>query len=98
MAYLRTIASPQIKRRAQCECESCGRRVFSFERYCPYCGLAQPAFDEPLFVRLARSSLREALDWCGTDPEHAVDRVALVELGDANIRYCTVCGRKLDGA
>jgi predicted RNA-binding Zn-ribbon protein involved in translation (DUF1610 family) len=92
VAYLRTIASPQVMRRARGTCESCTQQLFSFERHCPSCGISTATFDERLFERMARSSIREALHWCEHDPKHVIEQVAIRELGDPTLRYCPVCG------
>jgi hypothetical protein len=97
VAYLRTIASPGVKRRARLICKWCKRRVFAFEPQCPCCGGNNAAFDESLFEALAKSSLREALHWCESDRAHAIERIAMRELGDLTLRYCAVCGKRLKG-
>jgi hypothetical protein len=93
VSYLRTIASPQVKRRARFRCEYCQRWVFTFERYCPYCGGKNEAFDEQLFEQLALGTLSDNLEWCDKDIAHLEDRIAAVELNDPDLRYCAVCGR-----
>ena len=95
MAYLRVIATRSMQQRNRRACLHCGRRVYRFERYCPYCGGTHGPFDEELFVRLAKTSLTEALAGCQSGVSHIAERIGRNELADQALQFCPVCGARL---
>lgn len=96
MSYLRLLMPTSRRRRLRRTCEKCGRTVFRFEAFCPYCGSSNRAFDEIEFERLALTTIEtvRAHD-CAVDPLHTTEWNAVNELRDNQIRWCTVCGATL---